>query len=110
MQNIINFFIQPKKVQAFAIPGLGDFQGRQPEEIVSNFILKTLGTYVFPLLGAIAVGSVIWGGFLLITSGGDEKKVARARTVIITSVIAIVLTLVLPGILSWFIDILGKSI
>lgn len=65
--------------------GLGD----QPlDETLGMLINVLLG-----LLGIIFLVLTIYAGFLWMTAGGDEKKVAKAKGIIITAVIGLVILL-----------------
>lgn len=52
--------------------------------------------YFLGILGLIAVGFLIYAGVLMVTAGGDEQQVGKARKVITYAVIGIVIIL-----LSW---------
>lgn len=57
-----------------------------PRQIVGNIIKIALG-----FLGVIAISLVLYGGFLYMTAGGDEAKVAKAKKVLINSFIGLVI-------------------
>jgi hypothetical protein len=50
--------------------------------------------YVLTFLGIIAVAIVIWAGFLLLTSAGNEEQVSSAKSTIIYALIGIVVILI----------------
>lgn len=62
--------------------------GGDPRVIIARIINTFLG-----LLGVIAVSLVLYGGFLWMTSGGEQEKVQRAKRVLINAVIGIVIIL-----------------
>jgi len=76
--------------------GLGD---KPLEETLGMLISVLLG-----LLGIIFLVLVIWAGFLWMTAGGDEKKVAQAKSIIITAVVGMVILLSAYAISSFVLD------
>ena len=81
-------------VQGFS--GLGD---QDLDETLGLLINVLLG-----LLGIIFLVLTIYAGFLWMTAGGDEKKVAKARGIIITAVIGLVILLSAYAISSFVLD------
>lgn len=57
-------------------------------------ILLRIGTFA-------AIGFVIYGGFLYLTTQGEPDKAASARKTIINSIIGLVITLLATGIVSF---------
>lgn len=76
--------------------GLGD---NELEETLGLLINVLLG-----LLGIIFLVLVIYAGFLWMTAGGDEKRVAKAKSIIITAVIGLVILLSAYAISSFVLD------
>ena len=54
----------------------------------------TLINYVISIIAIIAVGMIVYAGFLYITSGGDEKKLGTAKNLILYAVIGLVVVIV----------------
>lgn len=52
-------------------------------------IIQGLITTIMSLLGVIAVLIFLWGGFIWMTSTGDEDKVKKAKDMILTSIIGL---------------------
>lgn len=65
--------------------GLGN---QDPKIIVAKIIRGGLG-----VLGIIVLVLFLYGGFLWMTAGGDSEKVARAKKLIINTVIGLIITL-----------------
>jgi len=68
---------------------------------------QTLGLLInvlLGLLGIIFLVLVIYAGFLWMTAGGDEKKVAKAKSIIITAVIGLVILLSAYAISTFVLD------
>lgn len=55
------------------------------EDLIKNIIVWALG-----LTAVVAVGYVVYGGFLYITAGGDSKQLEAGKQAIIGAVIGIV--------------------
>ncbi len=54
-------------------------------------ILQTITKWLLSLVGTIAVISLLYGGFLYITSQGEEDKAEQAKNIILYSVIGIII-------------------
>jgi hypothetical protein len=61
--------------------GWGDFN-----TLISN-ILNFMLTIVIPLAAVM----IIYGGFVLLTSGGDAKKISQGRNIITAAVVGVVI-------------------
>jgi len=73
----------------------GDFSNQTPDEntiflqacnAISNAI-----NYIFIAAGFLAVIFVIYGGYVLLTSGGDSSKIESGKKMIIWAIIGIVI-------------------
>jgi len=60
-----------------------------PTQIIGNVI-----NVVIYLVGFAAIGAIIYGGILYITSAGDAEKAARGRRSLTYGIIAVVLVIV----------------
>lgn len=56
-------------------------------------LIKTLINYALGFLGLFAVIMVIYGGFLYVSSAGDEEKVGKGKNIILYAVIGIIIIL-----------------
>jgi len=54
-------------------------------------ILQTIVKWLLSLVGTIAVISLLYGGFLYITSQGEDNKVEQAKHIILYSVIGLII-------------------
>ena len=54
--------------------------------IIGNLISVALGT-----LGIILLGYLLYAGFLWMTSGGEDKKVGQARTMIRNAIVGLII-------------------
>ena len=65
---------------------------------------------VLGLLGVIAVGIIMWGGFVYLTSNGEEDKVTQAKTILKNGVIGLLIVLASWGIATFILNQLGGAI
>ncbi len=63
------------------VQGTGNNADVAVQNLVSNAML---------FLGIVAVLYGIWGGFLMVTAGGDEEKVKKGRTILVQVAIGLV--------------------
>jgi len=57
-------------------------------------ILNRLLQWLYTIFFIIAVMMIIWAAFSFLTAGGDEEKIAKARTSFIYAVVAIAVAVV----------------
>lgn len=63
-------------------------------------VILNLVDDMFQLAGYMAVGFVMYGGFLLMTSDGDPGKAARARKTIINAAVGIAVAILSVGLVN----------
>ncbi|PIT90252.1 MAG: hypothetical protein COU22_03200 [Candidatus Komeilibacteria bacterium CG10_big_fil_rev_8_21_14_0_10_41_13] len=104
-------FILPSLAQAQTQPDLGlnfaqetGLGTRDVRSIVANVIRILLG-----LLGIIAVAIVVYGGYLWMTSRGDEKQIETARKILINGAIGLVIIVAAYAIAQFVINRLAGS-
>lgn len=61
---------------------------KTPGELIAAII-----RYVLGFIGILAVAALIWGGFLYLTSGGNENQIKQAKSVITYAIVGLVLAL-----------------
>lgn len=76
--------------------GLGE---KELDETLGLLINVLLG-----LLGIIFLVLVIYAGFLWMTAGGDEKKVGKAKSILVTAVVGLVILLSAYAISTFVLD------
>lgn len=83
---------------AVAIPSIGINTGwdADPKAVVGRVI-----DYALWFIGAIALGFVIYGGVLYITSGGDSEKTTKARNTLMYAVLGIIVVVISYAIVNW---------
>lgn len=69
------------------------------DEVIQGYIENAL---TFLYLVAVVYG--IWGGFNILTAGGDEDKVKTGKTVIIQALIGIVVIFLAGTIVEWLVS------
>jgi Type IV secretion system pilin len=67
-------------------------------------IVGGLINVLISVLGIIFVVLVVYAGFLYLTASGDDKKVAKAKTLLTQAVIGLVIILAAYGIATFVID------
>lgn len=65
------------------------FAGGDVGDIVSALIL-----YLFPIAGLLLLLYLLYGGFRWMTSGGDPKALAQARSAVTTALIGFVIVFI----------------
>lgn len=75
-----------------------------------NFIdtLDNILGYLVGLLYFIAVVFALYGGFQILTAGGDEEKVKKGKTTLIQAVLGLIVIFLASSIITWIIG-LGTS-
>lgn len=69
--------------------------------------IATVINYFLGLLGLISVGFLIYAGILMVTSGGEEEGVTKARKIIMYAVIGIVIIVLAYTIVQFVVNVLG---
>jgi hypothetical protein len=69
--------------------------------------ITTLINYFLGILGLVAVGFLIYAGVLMVTAGGAEEQVTKARKIIMYGVIGIVIILLSYTIVTFVSSALG---
>ena len=62
----------------------------QPDQILKDYINIALGFVIF-----IAVGSIVYSGYLYMSAGGEETRVEKAKKSLIYSIIGIIISLLI---------------
>ncbi len=60
-------------------------------------------------LSILAVGYGIWGGFQIVTAGGDEEKVKKGRTILIQVVIGIIVIWLAGSVVKWVVGLVAGA-
>ncbi len=85
-------------------------EGEKPEAAAGGTLggnISTIINYFLGLLGLIAVGFLIYAGVLMVTAGGNDEQVTKARKIIMYAVIGIVIILLSYTIVQFVTTALG---
>ena len=66
--------------------------------------------YLLTFLGIIAVAIILYGGFMWMTAGGNEDRVAKAKKIIISGAIGLIIVLAAFAIVTFVIEITENAI
>jgi Type IV secretion system pilin len=69
---------------------------------IQNLINKAL-----LYLSILAVGYGIWGGFQIVTAGGDEEKVKKGRTILMQVGLGIIVIWLAGSIVKWVVGLIA---
>jgi len=72
----------------------------------ADVAIQTLLTNLFRFLYLIAVLYAIWGGFNILTAGGDEEKVKKGKTILIQAILGLVVIFLASSIIEWVVGAL----
>lgn len=61
-------------------------------ETITGFVMTLLDT-IFPIASIVAVFFLIFAGFLMVTAGGNEEKLSKARQAFMWTVIGVAILL-----------------
>lgn len=79
------------------------------EGCVAGFVWTIVGNVVYDLMlivGTVAVGFIIYGGYLFITSEGDPSKASKAKKTLTGAIIGLVIAILATVIINTIIGIL----
>lgn len=98
---------------AYAEPeGLLKWLGGNPAENISDVykLIENAKNIVLYAGGVAAVAMFLYGGYMLLVSGGSEEKAKKAREIITAAVVGIMLILFAQVLVYWFAKALGGGI
>lgn len=72
--------------------------------------IQTLIGNAITFLYLVAVVYALWGGFNILTAGGDEEKVKKGKTILIQAAIGLVVIFLASSIVNWVVTkLLGTT-
>lgn len=83
-----------------------ELKGSSPD--VPGIIKTVVNTMLF-LVGALAVIMIIYGGILYTTSGGDSKRVEKAKNTLVYSIVGLVVAIFAYAVVYWVTDVAGGA-
>lgn len=93
------FFLLTKITYAQGLPN--PLPVEDPNQIIVNVIKAFLG-----ILGALALVIFIYGGFLLLISGGNTELVSKGKRTLVWAIIGLAIILSSYGIVSYLFDVI----
>lgn len=87
---------------------IGDVAGLGQADLAT--VIATIIRAILGFLGVVAVVIILWGGFLWMTSGGQDEKVRNARKLIIMGIIGLAIVLAAYAIASFVINALVEAV
>lgn len=73
-------------------------------------VILRLINYVLAIVGVIALAYLVYGGFMYITSAGNEDKVEAAKEIIINAVVGVVVIGVAAALVNFVIRGVGGAV
>lgn len=67
-------------------------------------IINEFLEYLFPFAGLVLLGVLIWGGFDLLTSGGNPESIQKGKDKITSGIIGFLIL----ALAYWLVEILGE--
>ena len=68
-------------------------------------VLNNILGYLIGLLYFVAIVYALWGGFQILTAGGDEEKVKKGKTTLIQAVLGLIVIFLASTIVGWVISL-----
>jgi hypothetical protein len=87
---------------------IGDVAGLGEADL--STVIATIIRAILGFLGVVAVVIILWGGFLWMTSGGQDEKVRNARKLIIMGIVGLAIVLAAYAIASFVINALVSAV
>ncbi len=56
-----------------------------------SYLIQQIITVILGFLGVLAVFIILWGGFIWMTAGGEQDKVDKAKKLIVSGIIGLVI-------------------
>ena len=97
--------MSPVMANSFDNSGICGLDGADcsSEEVTGG--VKSIITTAIGLIGLVAVGMIIYGGFLFVTSAGDAGKIQAAKNTILYSVIGLIIAILAFAIVTFVMDV-----
>jgi Type IV secretion system pilin len=101
---VVVFFIPLISSAQILVPQVNDLTTASLETVVGSVIQIFLG-----LLGLIALVIILYGGYVWMTSGGNEEKVSQAKKILSAGVVGLVIIMVSYVITSFILESVQDS-
>lgn len=81
----------------------------QLEDQTLSEAIQTYINYIMTFLYLIAVMYALWGGFNILTAGGNEEKVKKGKTILIQGALGLLVIWLAGTIVSWVLGLLDSG-
>jgi hypothetical protein len=71
--------------------------------------VQRMMSFITNLLYLIAVGYALYGGFLILTSGGDEEKVKKGKTILLHGALGLLVIFLASSIVSFVLRLITAA-
>jgi hypothetical protein len=96
-----------KYIEMIILTALAQGMGAPPDVGLSTSslpqIILTIVNYALALVAVIALGFIVYGGFLYITAHGESQQVEKAKGIIVYAVIGIIVIGVAAAVVTFII-------
>jgi flagellar biosynthesis protein FlhB len=72
-------------------------------------LIKEIANYFYVLSASVATLAILYGAFLLMSSGGMPEKVTQGRNIILYALLGVFLIFISLGLVNLVVDILGGT-
>lgn len=78
-------------------------------DVFAKTIITNVINWILGLTGALALAALIWGGFIYVTSLGNEKRIEQAKQIIIWAIVGLAIIFLAFVIINFVAGILGAG-
>lgn len=71
--------------------------------------IENIVAFIVGLLYLVAVIFALYGGFQILTAGGDEEKVKSGKTTLINAAIGLIVIFLASTLINWIISLFGSG-
>ena len=86
---------------------VADMSGIFPNTPSLEGTLQKIVTFIFALMGIVAVFVIIYAGFMMMTSSGDPGKVKKGKDTILWGIIGLIVAILAYAIVNFVLGQLG---
>jgi hypothetical protein len=90
-------------VESLGLADPGD--NKDPKEMAVEII-----SYLITFLGIIAVGIILYGGFIWMTAAGNDDRLAKAKKIIVAGVIGLIIILAAYAIVNFIVTMTDNAL
>jgi len=101
---LVSLVMLPMATLAAGDLGAGIVQGYAPPARNLPATIIGIVNFVLIIVGVLALAFLVYGGFLYITSGGNDQTIEKAKSIIINAIIGIVVIGVAAALVNFVID------